>query len=75
MIANEEGVWHVGKLLAILVSQFERRRHAVRDGVVHESRSACTRVPEPHGLRIVRKRIVSDINSQAEQTKSFVGHT
>ena len=50
MVADEERVRHVGELLRVERVERQRRRHLVRDDVVHEGRAARARVAEPHHL-------------------------
>ena len=50
VVADEERLGHEGQLFRVLRRQFQRRRDAVRDDVVHVGGAAGARIAEPHHL-------------------------
>ena len=51
VVADEEGVCHVGELLRVLLSEVEGRGGLVRDDVIHIAGAAGARVAKPHDLQ------------------------
>ena len=51
MVADKEGVRHVGKLLRILRVEVERGGGLVCDDIIHVAGTARARIAEPHDLQ------------------------
>ena len=51
VVSDEESVWHVGELLAVLMGDGGWGGDLVRHDVVHEGSTARAGVSEPHHLR------------------------
>jgi len=64
VVTHEKRLGHEGQFLGILRRQFQRRRHPIRDDVVHVRSSTGARVAEPH-----------DLNRSRAQGEDFIAST
>ena len=50
VVADKEGVRHVGQFLRVLLGEVDGGGHLVRDDVIHVIGTAGARVTQPHNL-------------------------